>query len=249
MLKHNNNIMLLLLLLFGFSISFAQVGDLDSGYEVQAKIKIVKEDNLLSVYPIALNNTDIFQDKLHYAVLSLKKSASGNLAKNVQSGYFSLKPDESIILSTQKLNIEPEEIIHIFLYIKRDSILISKDTLFVSNDLNAPQKKSIDESDMELNGLILDNVITKMGRDFYDKLNIIYRLNGVNLPMMIIIEEKPLLGGRTSEIKILVDENIVYQFNAQPDEEFLDFAAQNTYARLIQFHKEKQKLMKQERKF
>jgi hypothetical protein len=88
-----------------------------------------------------------------------------------------------------------------------------------------------------------------MGRDFYDKLNIIYRLNGVNLPMMIIIEEKPLLGGRTSEIKILVDENIIYQFNAQPDEEFLDFAAQNTYTRLIQFHKEKQKLMKQERKF
>lgn len=249
MKKQYNNTMLLLLCLFGFSVSFAQNGHLVPDEEVQAKIKIVREDNLVNIYPTAINNSEIFQDNLQFSILSLKKSSTGNLSKNVQSGFFSLLPEESKILSTQQVDIEPESSIQIFLYIKRDSILIARDTITMSNKSHVQVQKTQIESDFELTGLILDNVMTKTGRDFYEKLNTNYRLNGINFPMMIIVEEKPLLGGRNSEIKILVDDIIVFQFNSQPDEEFLDWVAQLAYKKLLQYHKERQKLLKQERKF
>jgi hypothetical protein len=249
MRKQDNNTMLLLLCLFGFSVSFAQIGQLVPDEEVQAKIKIVREDNLVNIYATATNNSEIFQDQLKYSILSLKKSSTGNLSKNVQSGFFSLFPEESKTLSTQQVNLEPESEIQLFLYIKRDSMLISRDTLTIENISESNFQKTETHSDFEWPGLILDQVMTKTGRDFYERLNSLYRLNGINFPMMMIVEEKPLLGGINSEIKVWVDDHIIFQFNSQPDEDFLELAVQAAYRKLLQYHKERQKLLKQERKF
>ena len=249
MKTQNNNIMLLLLLIFGCSVTFAQNEHLSSNEEVQAKIKIVKEDKFLNIYPTAVNTTNIFQDRLHYSFLCLKTTTKGNLSKNIQSGYFSLQPDETKILSFQKNFQDPEACVKMYLFIKRDSILISKDSVII-NDLenkNHPNKNS--DADIEFSGLIIDNIITKTGRDFCDKLRSIYILNGVNFPMIIIVEEKPFLGGRISEIKILVADNVIFQFNSQPDDDFLEMAAQHAYRRLTQYHNDRKLLMLQERKY
>jgi hypothetical protein len=240
MKKHDNNTMLLLLfLLFNFTC-FAQENNVQNE-RVQAKIKVVKEDKLASVYATAVNTTDTYQGNLSYSFLTLKESKTGNISKNLQSGYFTLQPDETRLLSSTLLNVDSDTSISIYLFVKQDSIIVSKDTLTINHKIGFEKKVTHKPNqDPILTGLILENVITKLGRGFCEKLQGIYRLNEVKFTFNTVINEKPLLGGRNSEIEIVADNQRILVFNAQPNEEFLDHVAQQTFNTLTQFHKRRE---------
>jgi hypothetical protein len=243
MKRHFNNTMLLLLLFVSFA-SFAQ-----NEKDVQAKIKVVQTDNIVSIYATAVNHTDNIQDNLSYSLLALKKAANGNLSKNTQSGAFILMPNESKTLSLQKLNIDPNGKINVFLFIRSNDKLLSKDTLVIGTLEKKFDNKPIDERNIEISGLIIENVLTKPGKDFYEMFSQINRSNGISYPFVITINEKPALGGRNSEISILINDNIIFKFNSQPNEEFLKNAAQQANRKIYSYYTKRSILYKNEKLF
>ncbi len=244
MKKLINNTMLLLLLMFGFHTSLAQKAQKEA---IQAKIKIEQADNLVSVYATAINHTDTYQSELHYSFLSLKKSHSGNLSKNSQSGVFSLNPKEVQKLSFQKLNIDPKGKLTIFLFIRKNGKVLSKDTLHIGSIEKKFGHTPIKESHIEITGLVVENVLTKPGKDFYEFFTQINRMNAVNYPFVIVIDEKPQLGGRNSEISIKINENVVFKFRTQPKEEYLQALAKQANQVIYNYYLKRMRLYKGEK--
>jgi len=238
-----NNLMLLLLLMFGITTSFAQ----DNKEVIQAKIKIEQTDNLVSVYATARNKTDTYQSELNYSFLSLKENYKGNLSKNSQSGTFSLAPKEIQKLSFQKLNIDPKGKLTIFLFIRKNGKVLSKDTIHIGSIEKKFKYSSLKETQIEISGLIIENVLTKPGKDFYEFFSQLNRMNGINYPFVIVIDEKPQLGGRNSEISIKINENIVFKFRTQPNEEYLQNVAKQANSTINNYHTKRMSLYKNEK--
>ncbi|GEM_PF-2213618 len=243
----NNTWMLLLLLMF---VTFYKMSAQDEK-EIKAEIKIFQEDNFINIFPTAINQTYLFQENLHYSFLLLKKTKSGNLSKNTQSGFFSLSPNESITLSNSKLSIEPETQFQMFLFIKKDSLIVAKDTLSIGDKsfkvIENKKAKTEAQHGLELSGLILDNVISQAGRLFVEKFNNYYRMNQYNFPFAVIIDEKPMMGGRNSEIKISVNDEIIDQFSINMDEELIDAYVKLAYRKLAAHYQTSVKMLQQER--
>ncbi len=236
--------MMLLLLLFVSSSSFAQ-----NEKDIQAKIQIAQSDNLLTIYATALNHGNNIQNNLNYSILALKKDANGNLSKSEQQGAFILMPNESKTLSTQKININPDGKVRIFLFIRDAKQLISKDTLVVGALEKKFNTHPLSEQNLEISGLIIENVLTKPGKDFYEFFSQINRLNGTHYPFIITINEKPALGGRNSEIDIRVDDTSIFKFISQPKEEFLRTAAQQANKKVFAYYTKRKLLYKEAKLF
>ncbi len=241
---HINNTMLLLLLLFGFSASFAQ-----NNKEIQAKIKITQADSFISIFPTAYNSSGTLQNNLSYSILALKKSATGTMSKNSQSGVFSLLPGETKTLSSQKVNIDENGSIQIYLFIRKDDKVIAKDTLHVGAIENKFKNTPLQETSFEIAGLIIENVLTKPGKDFYEFFSQINRSNGISYPFVIVINEKPSLGGRNSVIDILIDDVTIFKFNTQPKEEYLQMAAKQANKEIYTYYSKRKMLYKNEKLF
>jgi hypothetical protein len=244
MKTHINNTMLLLLLLFCFSISFAQ-----DKKEIKAKIKITQADSFISIFPTAYNSSSILQNNLSYSILALKKSATGNMSKNSQSGVFSIMPGETKILSSQKLNIDENGSIQIFLFIRRDDKVIAKDTLHVGAVEKKFKSTPLQETNFEIAGLIIENVLTKPGKDFYEFFSQINRSNGISYPFIIVSNDTPSLGGRNSVIDILIAHDSVFKFNTQPKEEYLQMAAKQANREIYTYYSKRKILYKNEKLF
>lgn len=237
-----NNTMLLLLLMFGFYTSFAQVEK-----DIQAKIKIDQTDNIVNIYATATNNTETYQSELSYSFLALKQDRLGNLTKNSQSGPFSLSSNESKTLSTQNLNLDPNGKILVYLFIRKEGAVLSKDTLQIGSIQKKFENTAIEESKIEISGLIIENVMTKPGKDFYEYFSQFNRTNGINYPFVIVVNEKPQLGGRNSEINIIINDNIVFRFNTQPKEEYLQMAAVQANKAIYNYYTKRKSLYKNEK--
>ena len=216
---------------------------------IKANIKLIKKDNLVTIYAEAINHSQILQSELNYVLLSLKKDTAGNLSKNVQSGEFSLRVDETKTLSRQQLNIHKKDNLKIYLYLKRNKQLISKDSINISLVDKKYSNTAIDEINMELSGLIVENTMTKLGKDFYDFFNQINQLNNTKYPFIIIINEKPALGGRNSEISIVIHNNTIYKFRTQPKSEYLYAHAKEASKRIYKYHLKNKLLKSKERMY
>ncbi|MEE9348583.1 MAG: CsgE family curli-type amyloid fiber assembly protein [Flavobacteriaceae bacterium] len=237
----------LVLVLIGITLSFSQnEATIDS---IQAKIKIVKKDNFITIYAKALNHSKTIQSELKYSILALKKSDTGNLSRNVQSGEFSMEVDEEKLLSTQQLNIGNKDIIKVYLFVRKNKVLISKDSLFISAVDEIYNTSAVKESDMEMSGLVVENTMTKLGKDFYDFFGQVKQLNNVKYPFIIIINEKPALGGRNSEVSIVINDQIIYRFRTQPKEEYLYNQAQEANRKIYNYYIKSKTLKKKNKLF
>ncbi|MBJ2172820.1 hypothetical protein JBL43_01135 [Aureibaculum sp. A20] len=217
--------------LFFCTIFMAQENDI----AVKAVLKVENSEGLINIDGYAENADNIYQSDLEYLLLSLKYGENGNLSKNSQAGIFSLSPNESQKLSTLKINIQPNEEIKLFLYIRKEKLLISKDTLVISNKRKTEFNQAEAEN-FEIMGLVVDDVITKLGKDFYDYFYQKYSSSSLKYPFIINVNEKPMIG-INSEITITIDDTDVYKTTTNPNQEYLEIMAQqaifaiNTYAR------------------
>jgi hypothetical protein len=83
-----------------------------------------------------------------------------------------------------------------------------------------------------LNGFVIENTITKAGRDFYKYFYAEYFNKGILTTKNIIIEEVPARS-RFTRISVKVEDQLVWQFFSQPKKEFLKEMAQTALARSI----------------
>lgn len=89
--------------------------------QISAKIETENLEGMLKIRAVATNNSPFYRE-LDYLMVSIKKGASGNLSNNKQSGKFSINPEETKKLSEVTLNLQKNDALKIYLYIRDEQI-------------------------------------------------------------------------------------------------------------------------------
>ena len=124
--------------------------------------------------------------------------------------------------------------------VSRDSILI------IPRNEKLVEKEVVKEEEFVLRGIVVDEVITKIGKDFHDYFYQGYRASGVQHPFVIILKEKPYFG-RSSIITVEVEDQKIFEFMSKPDEEFLKIAVKQSLQNLNQYAIQRKLLYKNNR--
>lgn len=216
---------------------------------VSSKIESDFKEGMLSLKATATNKMATYQE-LNYLFISIKKGGSGNISNNKQSGKFTLEPDESKILSKMNVNIQKNDVLKIYLYIKDEQTqkLISKDSLEINAQKYNDQISSVKEDAIfELKGLTIDETKTKIGKDFYDLFYMEYSKLPEKFANAITIGELPSMG-RSSQISVAVEDKTVYNFMSNPSDDFLKEQANVSMKILLDYY-QKKTLIKNEFKY
>jgi len=239
-LRLNKTFCLFCFCLISFSV-FPQTNSNVVG--LKAKIEIVRHDRMISISGYAENESPSFKEDISYKLLVLKKSKAGNFSKNLQSGDFSILSNQKKLLSNTKINLQKGEILKIYLYLRKNNVLINKDTATVKGFEKGLATTAIKEKNIEIRGLVIDEAITKPGKDFYDYFYQLYNMSGANYPFIIKINEKPGIGF-SSQIIVKIGDRIINRFFIQPKEDFLRNEAQNTLKLVENYNKYRSNLFK-----
>lgn len=190
--------------------------------KVVAKIESDFTEKQLKIKALVTNNGSIYQE-LNYLLVSIKKSAKGNLSNNKQSGKFTVNPNESKALSELNVNLDKGDALKAFLYIRDEETqkLLSKDSLEINQNFFKKSASVIEKEEaFELSGLTIDETKSKVGKDFYDLFYIQYSQIPDKSNSAITITELPTRG-TSGQINIQIDDKIVYSFMTNPSEDYL----------------------------
>ncbi|WP_372746873.1 CsgE family curli-type amyloid fiber assembly protein [Lutibacter sp.] len=230
---------LLSFLILSSSFAISQVND-----AIVGRINLFENDNMLTIMAQVENFEPFFVESLSYNLVALKKSASGNYSNNKQAGEFSLMANEKRNISEINLNLNEDEELQVYLFIKQNNHLVSKDTLYLFPKHKQLQEQAVvPEEEFMLKGIVVESVITKIGKDFYDYFYQDYLTSGSKYPFIIYISEKPYYG-RSSIITIMIDDRTIYEFMTQPDEEFLKSEVKTSLQYIYQYSRQRKMLFK-----
>ena len=82
----------------------------------------------------------------------------------------------------------------------------------------------------EIVGIISDETKTKVGKDFYDFFYYLYNDYTINSKKIFVLTEE-FSFGRNTKIVVTIDNDVIYEFLARPDEEYInEMAQQSIYA-------------------
>ena len=104
----------------------------------------------------------------------------------------------------------------------------------ISKDQAAPQDGYM------MNGLVVENTLTKAGRDFYKYFYSEYYNRGIQTTKNIVIDEVP---GRmrSTRISVKIDDQLLWQFFSQPKKSFLQSMSKTALDRCIAYLQQLQK--------
>ena len=233
--------------------------------QVEAKIDMEQSGDTYVITGSSVNKTGSYQS-LRY-VLSVIKNGSNdsNTSKNDQSGRFILEIGEKKNLSSTTLNVNDGDriIILLLVYDEIDNPL-GMDRLVINGteeDLALEKRDSIERKNAKnpspdatfaaddvilLRGIVTEDTKTKPGRDFYKMFYSLYRNNNINGEEIVIIKEVLSLNNNT-KIEIYVANELVLEFFARPQNEYLkamsDIAIRRVYW-FLQKYKESKNVQK-----
>ncbi|TDQ29156.1 CsgE family curli-type amyloid fiber assembly protein [Zeaxanthinibacter enoshimensis] len=228
--------------------------------EVEAKAVIESRGELIDVTATVLNKAE-FSKSLKYQLTVFKKASEAQSeAKMNSEGYFILEPEEQKILAQQSINVEEDQRIIILLLILEDERVIAKDRVVINGregednmvpmvvrDLETVVKKENPEAAM-LRGMVLENTKTKPGRDFYKMFYSLYTANNINGPKIVRVDEELAIGGNT-QIKILVEEQLIAKFVVNPRSDYLQQLAENSVARVRRYFAQLERYENQQKRY
>jgi len=215
---------LLSVLIFQFNFVSAQETE-----NITAKINLFQKDIFVMIDAIVENSNHIYKNKLNYHLLSLKKDIhSKTYTKEDRFGEFNLLPNEKKTITSIKLNLDPGHQLKVYLFIRYDQQLIAMDSVKINETVEILKTTAIQEDEIEIKGLVVENVKTIIGKNFYDIFYQKYNQSGVKYSFVINVLEKPFIGGRGALVSIEIDDKKIFEFQARPDEEMLQKAADYT---------------------
>lgn len=217
------------------TLSFGQEGSM-----IKAKILHSKNDSFITINATVKNETAIYQENLTYNLMALRKDASNSYTTNKQQGEFSLAPIENKKLAEVTLHVRTKEELKVYLFVKKNNVLVAKDTLFIGTNI-VQQKNDENEESFSIKGLVIEEATTKIGKDFYDLFYQKYLLSGLKYPFVVKVKERPSIR-RTTIVNIYADDSLVYQFMTRPGDDFLDYVLKQTFAKLEIYAKESKKI-------
>ena len=213
--------------------------------EVKAKL-LVEQNSEYYTFKATAENTTPSALNLRYDFMLFKQDEKGNTTKTNQENRFYLEANQKLILSSVTVNyyVEGKIIILLVIYDEKDKP-IGQDRIELplggktpleqmkqsdsgprSNDQAKPQDGFV------LGGLVIENTITKLGRDFYRYFYADYYNREIQAAVNIYIDEVPGRG-RTTLVSVKVGEQLVWQFLSQPKKEFLKKMAELAMQRTI----------------
>jgi hypothetical protein len=221
--------------------SFAQT----TNTVIKAKIEIEKLEGLIKITGTAENLSDIVQSSSYKLSVIKKNVINNNESNNSQEGFFSLSPSENKNLSTTQVNLgSGDEVIILLLFYNENKQLIGKDRIVLLEEKKNEVVDILSEG-FELTGIISDETKTKIGKDFYDLYYNYYNDYKISSNKIITLSEE-FTFSRNTKIIITINYEVIYEFIARPDEEYLiTMAEQAIYAT----HLHLKKLEKQDKDF
>lgn len=204
--------------------------------DVKAKIVLEEVEGNIKITGTAENTSDIIQSLTYKLSVIKKNKNSDNRSTNAQEGVFTLNPNENKNLSTTQINkSSQDEIIILLLFYDENEQIVSKDRVVISDEKKKDKVIILDDG-IEMTGIVTDETKTKMGKDFYDNYYYLYRDYNLNAKQIIKINEE-LSFGRNTKIMIMVENEVVFEFLARPDEEFLQAMAKSALYETYQYLK------------
>ena len=228
----NRLLILKSLLLLAGLVAFTPVHSQFYNEEIVAKIKVEDKGEFIEFSATAENKTPADRN-LEYEFVLIKKDEAGNTSRTTQGDRFFLKAHEKVVLSSTEVNRSAEGNVIIFMIIyDLDRKPIGKDRLEFKiteesiqeikekKTVTITQEEAPPQDGFVINGLVIENTLTKAGRDFYRYFYSDFYLREVVTPHNIIISEDPARG-RMTRISVFVGDQLVMRFFAQPRKEFL----------------------------
>ncbi len=222
--------------------------------EISAEILVEQNSEFFELRAMSENLT-LADRSLQYEFSTFRKDAGGNTSKTSQDGRFTIAASEKKELATTTINaLEEDRIIIVLIIYDLDKKPLGQDRIVFNEDpekdnttatvvRREPEVLAPDNSEdiakpqdgFVLQGLVIENTLTKIGRDFYTLFYSKYYLSGIKTPKNIIIEEVPGLG-RNTRITVKVEDQLVWQFFSNPSRDYLlkqaDIAFNRTLGRL-----------------
>jgi len=215
--------------------------------EVKAEIKIDNNGEFVTFTAFAENLTPSDLN-LNYQFLVFKKDSNNNVSSTRQEDLFFLKANEKKVLSSSSIGINLEGSVKVILLINDleenplgkdvkeisgtnellEEVKASKEQIIINQEEAKPQDGII------ISGLVLENTLTRVGRDFYRYFYSDFYNKQIISPKNIEIEETPGRG-RSTRITVRMGDQIIMQFFAQPKKEFLKQMASVTLLRVTAY--------------
>ncbi|KXN98754.1 hypothetical protein LS48_09340 [Aequorivita aquimaris] len=220
-----------------------------------AKIYIKKESEFFTFAATAenLTPTDI---NLRYDFSVYSTDDNNNTSRNNQTDRFFLKANEKKVLSTVSVNYSVDDkIVLVLVLYDKDDKPVGQDRIeliyengyqrIVNEDVLNPktaasQDQAAPQDGYVMDGLVVENTLTKAGRDFYKYFYSEYFNRGMQTKKNILIEEVP---GRmrSTRISVKIDDKLIWQFFSQPKKSFLQSMAIAALDRCIAYLQQLQK--------
>jgi hypothetical protein len=215
---------LVAMLLLVSSVSYSQL----SNTVVKAKIDIEEIEGSIKITGTAANLSEVVQSLSYKLSVIRNNSINNNQSNNAQEGLFSLEPNENKNLSVTQINLtKGDEVIVLLLFYDENKQLIGKDRVVLSDKKKV---ESVPIDGFELRGIVTDETKTKVGKDFYDLYY--YKYNAYNIDAIKIVSiSEEFSFARNTKLIISINNEIIYEFMARPDDEYLnDMVERSVYA-------------------
>lgn len=194
--------------------------------EVEADILVQDPKEDVVFYSASVKNLTGGNYSLTYQFSVLKKNKQEEIDKETQEGRFTLTPFESKNLFKSQLVVSDTIENILLLLIFNEDKLISTHKAEVNFKKELPQESynKMNEGLM-ISGIVAEDTKTKAGKDFYDFFYQKYHMSSLKTNKIIKVEEA-ISFGRTTRIQLKIENQIVYQFFAQPKLDYIKTQAE-----------------------
>ncbi len=215
--------------------------------EFVAKIYVDRNSEFFTFTATAENLTPA-DVSLRYEFTLYKADENNNITKNTSGDRFFLKGNEKLVLANGTVNYNEQGKLTILLVLyDLDDKPVGQDRIELTNEngyqelvdphneeMPLNQDQAAPQDGFVLDGLVVENTLTKAGRDFYKYFYAEYYNRQVKTKKNIIIEEVP---GRfrNTRISVKIDDQLLWQFFAQPKKSFLQKMASTALDRCIAY--------------
>lgn len=229
-----------LLLLLNVSFCFSQ----NLNKDIKPKIEVEEVENTLSATATVENLKSEFRNISFKLTVFKKNKRNSNRSDNAQDGRVTLEPIQKVILSKTQVNrTQDDQIIILLLIYDEDNAIIGKDRLVFGGDEETKVSVLKPNDGLEMLGIIANETKTKLGNDFYDMFYSEFSKLKIKSQKIITVQEE-LTFGRTTKISVKIDNDIVEEFIARPDEDFLKYMAETSSAKIFKYFKNIEKQAK-----
>ena len=205
--------------------------------EVKAKIEVEEIENILSITGTAENLKAVYKNISFKLSVFKKNKSNDNKSSNMQDGRITLEPINKVILSKTQINRgKDDQIIVLLLIYDENNVIIGKDRVVFGQE-EEPKVSVLKPNDgLEMIGIVSNETKTKLGNDFYDFFYSEFSKLKINSNKIIYVQEE-LTFGRTTKITVNIDGEIIEEFIARPEEDFLKYMSQTASSKVFKYFK------------